>query len=828
MSREEHVVVAAIDFGSTYSGYAFQFRGSDKICSLSTFSGSTVTYKAPTVILFDKDKNFNSFGYQKLRAASTVKDDQGQKMKIVDVFGGAIKYLKDELMGELLTHAPNFEEKDVKWLITVPAIWDDAAKQIMFKAAEKAGISPAHFVFEPEAAAIFCKNEYETADDPRQKDIFKANCNFILIDLGGGTVDVTAHKVNDDGTLDALMPPSGGPWGGNNVNRKFFELLENIFGAEVFRRFSAEEMDERLELERSFEVKKRLDGAVLYGLDESVIRSHRMPYTVGIDSSVPFEEGIHPEQRRNFQNGSYKCTDIFKVFIKRGERIQPDLESATYEVRATNPEEAVIELYKTDRDDTPTYTSDCTLLEAGSEMSRDEHMVVAAIDFGTTYSGYAFKFRGSDKAENMYAKLAEETNHKGWRYFRWFKMDLQRGPTQKKLRVTTTLRDDQGQPMNIIDVFGGALKYLKDELMETLLASAPRTEEKDVKWTITVPAIWDDAAKQIMVLAAEKAGIAFEHLQLVYEPEAAAIYSINEYSTAYDPRQRDIFKTDSNFILIDLGGGTVDITAHKVNVDGTLDALMPPSGGPWGGYNLLEDLFGAKVLQKFSREEKDELLELERTFEVKKRQDGQFSLKLPARLIELAGVTQVQESQQAMKVSYRRDKLFIKAKAVLDIFKETIEHTIVQVSELLQKTDLQNVSTIVLVGGFAESKIFQQMVKSHFDSNRYLLIIPQAPELAVLKGIDTSVEFEEGRHPEKLRVFQNGSFKCSGIFKVFIERGTQIEPIMESAMHEFRTPSSEEAVIELYKTDRDAVPTYIEDCKRLGESLMQYSCNVTK
>ncbi|XP_052814320.1 heat shock 70 kDa protein 12A-like [Mya arenaria] len=512
-------------------------------------------------------------------------------------------------------------------------------------------------------------------------------------------------------------------------------------------------------------------------------------------------------------------------------------------------------------------------------MSRDEHMVVAAIDFGTTYSGYAFKFRGSDKicslstfsgstitnkaptvilfdkdenfnsfgyqAENMYAKLAEETNHKGWRYFRWFKMDLQRGPTQKKLRVTTTLRDDQGQPMNIIDVFGGALKYLKDELMETLLASAPRTEEKDVKWTITVPAIWDDAAKQIMVLAAEKAGIAFEHLQLVYEPEAAAIYSINEYSTAYDPRQRDIFKTDSNFILIDLGGGTVDITAHKVNVDGTLDALMPPSGGPWGGYNvnkkffqLLEDLFGAKVLQKFSREEKDELLELERTFEVKKRQDGQFSLKLPARLIELAGVTQVQESQQAMKVSYRRDKLFIKAKAVLDIFKETIEHTIVQVSELLQKTDLQNVSTIVLVGGFAESKIFQQMVKSHFDSNRYLLIIPQAPELAVLKGavhygldgsfirthrmpytvgIDTSVEFEEGRHPEKLRVFQNGSFKCSGIFKVFIERGTQIEPIMESAMHEFRTPSSEEAVIELYKTDRDAVPTYIEDCKRLGE-----------
>ncbi|WAR10811.1 hypothetical protein MAR_035887 [Mya arenaria] len=28
----------------------------------------------------------------------------------------------------------------------------------------------------------------------------------------------------------------------------------------------------------------------------------------------------------------------------------------------------------------------------GSEISRDEHMVVAAIGFGSTYSGYAFKF----------------------------------------------------------------------------------------------------------------------------------------------------------------------------------------------------------------------------------------------------------------------------------------------------------------------------------------------------------------------------------------------------------------------------------------------------
>ncbi|WAR10928.1 HS12B-like protein [Mya arenaria] len=456
-------------------------------------------------------------------------------------------------------------------------------------------------------------------------------------------------------------------------------------------------------------------------------------------------------------------------------------------------------------------------------MSRDKHMVVAAIDFGSTYSGYAFQFRGSDKICTVSNFHGSTVTYKTPTVILFDKDKNFNSFGYQKLRVTSKLKDDQGQTMDIIDVFGGAIKFLREELLKTLKANAPRFEENDVKWLITVPAIWEDAAKQIMVLAAEK----------------------NEYSTAVDSRQKDIFKPGSNFILVDLGGGTVDITAHKVNDDGTLDALVPPSGGPWGGHNvnkklfeLLEDLFGADVFRKFSAEEKDEQLELERSFEVKKRQDGQFSIKLPARLIELAGETKMKEIKHSQKVSFRKDKLFVDATAVLDIFKETIEHTIVHVSEILQKTDLQNVSTIVLVGGFAESKVLQQEVKSRFNPKKYLLVIPQAPELAVLKGaalygldeslirshrmpytvgIDAAVEFDEGQHPAKLRHFQNGSFKCTGIFKVFIERGTQIQPNTASAEHKFRAPNPEEAVIELYKSDRDDIPTYTEDCRRLGK-----------
>ena len=49
--------------------------------------------------------------------------------------------------------------------------------------------------------------------------------------------------------------------------------------------------------------------------------------------------------------------------------------------------------------------------------------------------------------------------------------------------------------------------------------------EDDVRWCVTVPAIWDDADKQFMRRAAGDAGFpdGSERLLLVQEPEAAAV-----------------------------------------------------------------------------------------------------------------------------------------------------------------------------------------------------------------------------------------------------------------------------------------------------------------
>lgn len=64
------------------------------------------------------------------------------------------------------------------------------------------------------------------------------------------------------------------------------------------------------------------------------------------------------------------------------------------------------------------------------------------------------------------------------------------------------LKDDQGKSMPAVDVFAASIKYLKQKLMEKLKDRIKDIRETDIHWVITVPAIWNDAAKQFMKIAA--------------------------------------------------------------------------------------------------------------------------------------------------------------------------------------------------------------------------------------------------------------------------------------------------------------------------------------
>ena len=67
----EQIMVAAIDFGTTFSGYAFSFRHEFqkdplKVVASQWLTGSraAISLKTSSCILFDKNKKFAAFGFE--------------------------------------------------------------------------------------------------------------------------------------------------------------------------------------------------------------------------------------------------------------------------------------------------------------------------------------------------------------------------------------------------------------------------------------------------------------------------------------------------------------------------------------------------------------------------------------------------------------------------------------------------------------------------------------------------------------------------------------------------------------------------------------------
>ena len=76
-----------------------------------------------------------------------MEDVSGKKMKALDVFSSAIKFLHDHLIDSINGRYENLlkTSSSVQWVLTVPAIWSDAAKSFMRKAAEQVTLFEASF-----------------------------------------------------------------------------------------------------------------------------------------------------------------------------------------------------------------------------------------------------------------------------------------------------------------------------------------------------------------------------------------------------------------------------------------------------------------------------------------------------------------------------------------------------------------------------------------------------------------------------------------------------------------------------------------------------------
>ena len=99
-----------------------------------------------------------------------------------DYLTGICQYVTNTILPSRF--GANFlKNQQISYVITVPAIWSDKAKNLTRQAAISAGISPTKLMLitEPEAAALYCATLCEEVD-------LQTGDRFLICDAGGGTV----------------------------------------------------------------------------------------------------------------------------------------------------------------------------------------------------------------------------------------------------------------------------------------------------------------------------------------------------------------------------------------------------------------------------------------------------------------------------------------------------------------------------------------------------------------------------------------------------------------------------------------------------------------
>lgn len=79
---------------------------------------------------------FCIISFQTLNRNTVLQDVNGHELPALEVFSHSIKYLKHQLHARLDEKGADVRDDDIYWILTVPAIWNDPAKQFMREAAE--------------------------------------------------------------------------------------------------------------------------------------------------------------------------------------------------------------------------------------------------------------------------------------------------------------------------------------------------------------------------------------------------------------------------------------------------------------------------------------------------------------------------------------------------------------------------------------------------------------------------------------------------------------------------------------------------------------------
>ena len=172
-----------------------------------------------------------------LHMHSNARSMDGREIPLMPTIRETLKYISQKALAKLKEQVGKIVTTKIRWVLTVPALWSEEHKMFMRKAAVEAGIvdttnsSNLLLCLEPEGASIQCREDAEiTVKQQMQKGSV-----VMVLDCGGGTVDITVHKLlcepSEKFLCNELIPSSGGSeWGSKYVDLYFEDFLQDFFG----------------------------------------------------------------------------------------------------------------------------------------------------------------------------------------------------------------------------------------------------------------------------------------------------------------------------------------------------------------------------------------------------------------------------------------------------------------------------------------------------------------------------------------------------------------------------------------------------------------------
>lgn len=360
----------------------------------------------------------------------------------------------------------------------------------------------------------------------------------------------------------------------------------------------------------------------------------------------------------------------------------------------------------------------------------------------------------------------------------------------------------------------GAHQFTAPELSSLILKSLKRDAEADLglsidKAVITVPAYFNDHQRRATKLAGELAGL--EVLRIINEPTAAALtYGFHDKNA------------EKNLLVIDLGGGTFDVTLMEV-FEGTLEIRATSGESMLGGEDFTDRLV-ATVLQKHGMQL--ETVELKHPLMIARLRQSCEAAKvafadqtsIPIAIPNSDGLI----NSDCVSVSIHREEFLIAMKPML-------ERLLGPIQKVLRDADIRpgNVNDLILVGGATRMPCLQDFVGD------YLQIAPQcqfnpdevvalgaavqAALIAEDKAVEEMVMTDVCPHTLGIEISKEfGGQRVVGYFEPIIHRNTTIPVSRESTFCTIE-PNQFQVVVRVYQGEGRKV----KDNLLLGELTVQ-------